>query len=212
MNAAAVRQHHAQNQNRWRHVPQLRASRSPLRARVRQRPRPTIWCCRPSVVRRMVRRLAPTQRAYRRDGSAVSSTLTFRCVPMWVTSLRSATSSGQPMLAHKAVHEAHVAAEVIAGELQGNADLACSGFQRPGHSERRLHRSGGGVGWPDRRPSQSPGHQSEEGPVPVDAHRAARSPMAVMRASPSSCLMTRPRLMVTVRFWAAAWSVRMRGT
>jgi dihydrolipoamide dehydrogenase len=26
---------------------------------------------------------------------------------------------GQPMLAHKAVHEAHVAAEVIAGELQG---------------------------------------------------------------------------------------------
>ena len=27
---------------------------------------------------------------------------------------------GQPMLAHKAVHEAHVAAEVIAGELQGN--------------------------------------------------------------------------------------------
>jgi len=24
---------------------------------------------------------------------------------------------GQPMLAHKAVHEAHVAAEVIAGEL-----------------------------------------------------------------------------------------------
>ncbi len=27
---------------------------------------------------------------------------------------------GQPMLAHKAVREAHVAAEVIAGELQGN--------------------------------------------------------------------------------------------
>ena len=28
------------------------------------------------------------------------------------------------MLAHKAVHEAHVAAEVIAGELQGNKELA----------------------------------------------------------------------------------------
>jgi len=27
---------------------------------------------------------------------------------------------GQPMLAHKAVHAGHVAAEVIAGELQGN--------------------------------------------------------------------------------------------
>ncbi len=35
---------------------------------------------------------------------------------------------GQPMLAHKAVHEAHVAAEVIAGELQGNAELASAAF------------------------------------------------------------------------------------
>ncbi len=35
---------------------------------------------------------------------------------------------GQPMLAHKAVHEAHVAAEVIAGELQGNAKLASAAF------------------------------------------------------------------------------------
>ena len=36
---------------------------------------------------------------------------------------------GQPMLAHKAVHEAHVAAEVIAGELQGDEALARSAFQ-----------------------------------------------------------------------------------
>ncbi|MFC5520133.1 dihydrolipoyl dehydrogenase [Polaromonas jejuensis] len=35
---------------------------------------------------------------------------------------------GQPMLAHKAVHEAHVAAEVIAGELQGNRELASAAF------------------------------------------------------------------------------------
>jgi dihydrolipoamide dehydrogenase len=35
---------------------------------------------------------------------------------------------GQPMLAHKAVHEAHVAAEVIAGELQGKPELACVAF------------------------------------------------------------------------------------
>ncbi|TSA07267.1 MAG: dihydrolipoyl dehydrogenase [Comamonadaceae bacterium] len=35
---------------------------------------------------------------------------------------------GQPMLAHKAVHEAHVAAEVIAGELLGNKDLASAAF------------------------------------------------------------------------------------
>ncbi|CAM5786868.1 dihydrolipoyl dehydrogenase [Ottowia pentelensis] len=35
---------------------------------------------------------------------------------------------GQPMLAHKAVHEGHVAAEVIAGELQGDDKLAKSAF------------------------------------------------------------------------------------
>ncbi len=35
---------------------------------------------------------------------------------------------GHPMLAHKAVHEAHVAAEVIAGELRDDAALARSAF------------------------------------------------------------------------------------
>ena len=35
---------------------------------------------------------------------------------------------GQPMLAHKAVHEGHVAAEVIVGELHGNKELAASAF------------------------------------------------------------------------------------
>ena len=35
---------------------------------------------------------------------------------------------GQPMLAHKAVHEAHVAAEVIAGELLGDKQLASAAF------------------------------------------------------------------------------------
>ncbi len=35
---------------------------------------------------------------------------------------------GQPMLAHKAVHEAHVAAEVAAGELLGNPELAAAAF------------------------------------------------------------------------------------
>ncbi|MDI4633895.1 dihydrolipoyl dehydrogenase [Pelomonas sp. V22] len=35
---------------------------------------------------------------------------------------------GQPMLAHKAVHEGHVAAEVIAGELLGDEKLARSQF------------------------------------------------------------------------------------
>ncbi|OZB50733.1 MAG: dihydrolipoyl dehydrogenase, partial [Thiomonas sp. 14-66-4] len=35
---------------------------------------------------------------------------------------------GQPMLAHKAVHEGHVAAEVCAGELRGDAALARAAF------------------------------------------------------------------------------------
>ena len=35
---------------------------------------------------------------------------------------------GQPMLAHKAVHEGHVAAEVIAGELLGDPELAATVF------------------------------------------------------------------------------------
>jgi dihydrolipoamide dehydrogenase len=35
---------------------------------------------------------------------------------------------GQPMLAHKAVHEAHVAAEVAAGEQQGDKALASAAF------------------------------------------------------------------------------------
>ncbi|MEJ5897158.1 dihydrolipoyl dehydrogenase [Aquabacterium sp. G14] len=35
---------------------------------------------------------------------------------------------GQPMLAHKAVHEAHVAAEVVAGELLGDEKLAKTQF------------------------------------------------------------------------------------
>ena len=35
---------------------------------------------------------------------------------------------GQPMLAHKAVHEAHVAAEVAAGEMQGDKELSSAAF------------------------------------------------------------------------------------
>ena len=64
---------------------------------------------------------------------------------------------GQPMLAHKAVHEAHVAAEVIAGELQGNAELASAAFNARVIPSVALYRSGGGLGWFDRGPSQSAG-------------------------------------------------------
>ena len=37
--------------------------------------------------------------------------------------------AGQPMLAHKAMHEGHVAGEAIADELKGNKELAASAFK-----------------------------------------------------------------------------------
>jgi pyruvate/2-oxoglutarate dehydrogenase complex dihydrolipoamide dehydrogenase (E3) component len=75
---------------------------------------------------------------------------------------------GQPMLAHKAVHEAHVAAEVIAGELQGNKELAAAAFNARVIPQRGLHRPRSGLGGPDRRPGQGARHQGQEGPVPLD--------------------------------------------
>ena len=65
---------------------------------------------------------------------------------------------GQPMLAHKAVHEGHVAAEAAAGQK--------SLLRRPRHSVGGLHRSGSGLGGPDGRRGQEAGHQVREGRVP----------------------------------------------
>ena len=65
---------------------------------------------------------------------------------------------GQPMLAHKAVHEAHVAAEVIAGEIQGNKELAASAFNArviPSVAYTDPEVAWGG---PDRRSSQGARH------------------------------------------------------
>ena len=73
---------------------------------------------------------------------------------------------GQPMLAHKAVHEAHVAAEVAAGEQQ--ATQAARRLRRARDPERGLHRPRGRLGRPDRRRGQGAGRQGQEGPVPVD--------------------------------------------
>ncbi len=47
---------------------------------------------------------------------------------------------GQPMQSNKAVHEAHVAAEVIAGELQGSKELAAAAFNPRVISFVGLHR------------------------------------------------------------------------
>ena len=86
---------------------------------------------------------------------------------------------GQPMLAHKAVHEAHVAAEVGA-----RREVV---LRRAADSVGGLHRSGSGVGRQDRRRSarrraSSTARRCSRGP-----RRAARSPTAATRASPSCC-------------------------
>jgi len=67
---------------------------------------------------------------------------------------------GQPMLAHKAVHEAHVAAEVAAGDSKARFDARVIRAW-PTPTRDRLGR-------PDRRRRQGARHRREEGPVPVD--------------------------------------------
>ena len=89
---------------------------------------------------------------------------------------------GQPMLAHKAVHEAHVAAEAAQGEK--------SFFDARADSVGRLHRSRSRLGRHDRgrvqgaRASRSARRCSRGRPP------AAPSPTAATRASPSCCSTT----------------------
>ena len=71
---------------------------------------------------------------------------------------------GHPMLAHKAVHEAHVAAEAAAGQP--------SFFDARQIPIGRLHRSGGGVGRAHRGAMPGAGHQVRQGGVPLGGERA----------------------------------------
>ena len=78
---------------------------------------------------------------------------------------------GQPMLAHKAVHEAHVAAEVIAGELQGNKNWPAPP-STPASSPAWPTPTPKWPGWAlTERPGQGAGHPGQEGPVPLDRLR-----------------------------------------
>ena len=65
---------------------------------------------------------------------------------------------GQPMLAHKAVHEAHVAAEVAAGQKVA--------LRRHGDSRRRLHASRSRLGGPDRSAGEGSRAQGRGRQVP----------------------------------------------
>src|SRR5450830_1832059 len=105
---------------------------------------------------------------------------------------------GQPMLAHKAVHEAHVAAEVIAGELQGNKELAAAAFNaRVIPSVAYTDPEVAWVGLTEDQ-AKAQGIRSKKacsrGTPPV-----APLPMAATNASPNCCLMTRQKRTATAR-------------
>ena len=72
--------------------------------------------------------------------------------------------AGPPMLAHKATHEGHVAAEVIAGEK--------SAFDARAIPVSGLHRSRDRLGGPDRDRGQSAGYQARQGSLPVGGQRS----------------------------------------
>ncbi len=81
---------------------------------------------------------------------------------------------GQPMLAHKATHEAKVAAEVAAGHK--------ASFDAEMHPLGRLHRPRGRLGRPDRDRGQGERGQVRQGQLPLGGlrpgarHRAPRGP------------------------------------
>ena len=66
---------------------------------------------------------------------------------------------GEPMLAHKATHEAKVAAENIAGH-----NVA---FDAAGHPQRGLHGPGGRLDGPHRDEREGAGHRGRDGRLPV---------------------------------------------
>jgi len=78
---------------------------------------------------------------------------------------------GQPMLAHKAVHEAHVAAEAIAGELQGNKELAAAAFNA--RVIPSVAYTDPEVAWVGLTEDSGQGarHQGQKRPVPLDRIR-----------------------------------------
>ena len=94
---------------------------------------------------------------------------------------------GQPMLAHKAVHEAHVAAEVIAGELLGDEKLAKSAFNaRVIPSVAYTDPEVAWVGLTEDQ-AKAEGIARSRRACSPGRPAAAPSPTAATRASPSCC-------------------------
>jgi dihydrolipoamide dehydrogenase len=118
---------------------------------------------------------------------------------------------GQPMLAHKAVHEAHVAAEVIAGELQGNKELASAAFNaRVIPSVAYTDPEVAWVGLTEDQ-AKAQGIKVKKGLFPWTASGRA---IANGRDEGVTKLLfdDSPRRTATARSWAAASSAPMRAT
>ena len=81
--------------------------------------------------------------------------------------------------------------EVIAGELQGNKELASAAFNAR-VIPSVAYRPRSGLGGPDRRPGQAAGHQGQEGLFPWTASGRAIANGAT-KASPSCCSTTAPK-------------------
>ena len=90
---------------------------------------------------------------------------------------------GQPMLAHKAVHEGHVAAEAAAGRRVL--------LRRAGDSVGRVHRSRDRVGRRHRGRGEGERDQGREEACSRGLRPAARSRTAATKASRSCCSTTR---------------------
>jgi dihydrolipoamide dehydrogenase len=146
-------------------------SQRPKTAALPPHRRSTTWCCKPWAAR-------PTARKSRADKAGVAVTdrgfinvdIQMRTNVPHIFAIGDIVGPAH-VGAQGACTKAHVAAEVIAGELQGNKELACRGVQRPRHPQRGLHRPRSGLGGPDRRPGQSARHQGQKGLVPLDSLR-----------------------------------------
>ena len=129
--------------------------------------RSTTWCCRRWAAARTARRSAPRRPACSvSDRGFIPVDIQMRTNVPHIFAIGDIV--GQPMLAHKAVHEAHVAAEVIAGEQKGDKELASAAFNaRVIPSVAYTDPEVAWVGLTEDQ-AKAEGHQGQEGPVPLD--------------------------------------------
>jgi dihydrolipoamide dehydrogenase len=117
-----------------------------------------------------------------------------------------------PRWATAAWAEAHVAAEVIAGELQGNKELAAAAFNaRVIPSVAYTDPEVAWVGLTEDQ-AKAQGIKVKKGLFPWTASGRAIANGRDEGFSPSCCLTTARKRTATARFWAAAWSAPTRAT